>query len=59
MKLSQLLMYIGIAIIAVWLLGMIIQLAGAFFRVALIIGLVLIVISLVQRYYEGKSAPKL
>ena len=58
MKISQLLLYIGVAVIAVWILGMVIRLAGAIFEVALVVGLILVVAALISQYYERGGLKK-
>lgn len=54
MKISQLLLYIGLAILGFWLLGFVLELAKWAIDIALIIGLILVIVSLLNQYYESK-----
>tara|TARA_B100001123_G_scaffold402931_1_gene490933 strand:+ start:1004 stop:1186 length:183 start_codon:yes stop_codon:yes gene_type:complete len=55
MKLSQLLLAIGVVIIAFWVLGFLLKLAGWLIEIALIVGVILVIVALVNRYYEQRS----
>ena len=55
MKLSQLLLAIGVVIIAFWVLGFLLKLAGWLIEIALIVGVILVIVALVNRYYQQRS----
>lgn len=55
MNLSKLLLYIGLAIIGFWVLGFLLKLTAAILDIALIVGLVLVVIWLVNEYITKKN----
>lgn len=58
MKLSQLLLAIGVVIIAFWVLGLLLKLAGWLIEIALIIGVIFVIIALVNLYYEHRAATR-
>ncbi len=55
MTISRLLLAIGIAIIGFWVLGVVLHIAAFILGVALFIGLVLVVASLIDMYITGKK----
>lgn len=57
MKLTQLMLYIGLAIIGFWLVSLLFKLAVWAVDIALIIGLVLILIALVEAYWTQRKKP--
>lgn len=54
MKFSTLIFYIGLAIIGFWLLGLLFKLASWALHIALIVGLVLVILSLINQYFSNK-----
>lgn len=56
MKLTQLLLYIGIAILGFWLLGLLLKIAAWLAEIALVVGLILIIVALIGRYYDHHKA---
>lgn len=55
MKLSNLLLYIVLAIIGFWLLSFAVKLAGWVIEIVLVVGLVLVIISLVSQYFDSQK----
>ncbi|MFA6050635.1 MAG: hypothetical protein WC761_05570 [Candidatus Paceibacterota bacterium] len=55
MTFGKLLLSIGLAIVGFWLLGLVLTIAAWVLDVALIIGLILVIISLINMYIEGKK----
>lgn len=51
----KLLLYIGLAIIGFWLLGLLLDFAKWVVDIALVVGLVLVIISLINQYFETKK----
>lgn len=58
MKFSRLVLAIGIAVLAFWVLGLLLKLAGWLIEIALIVGLILVIISLVDQYYQRRKSTK-
>lgn len=58
MKLSQLILYIGLAILGFWLLGLLLDLAEGVIGIVLVVGLVLVILSLLNQYYQSHKTPK-
>lgn len=55
MKLHNLLLAIGVAILAFWLLSIIFKVLSWLIHVALFVGLVLIIASLLQKFFADRS----
>lgn len=55
MNFMKLLFYIGLAIIGFWVLGLLLDFAKWILEISLIVGLVLVIISLINQYYESKK----
>lgn len=54
MKLPQLFLYIGLAILGFWALNLAFKLATWVAELSLVIGLVLVIIGLINEYYEAR-----
>jgi hypothetical protein len=55
MTFGRLLLSIGLAIVGFWLLGLVLTIAAWVLDVALIIGLILVIFSLINMYSVGKK----
>lgn len=58
MGFTKLLLYIGVAILGFWLLGLLLKLATWIIDIVLVVGLVLVILSFVNEYYENKKKTK-
>jgi hypothetical protein len=58
MKFRTLMLYIGLAILGFYLIGFVLNLAAWALDIALTIGLILVVIALLNKFYESKKNPK-
>lgn len=58
MKLSRLVLAIIIAVVAFWLLGIILKIALWLLNVVLFVGLVVVIALLLERYFGDKSKTK-
>jgi membrane protein implicated in regulation of membrane protease activity len=58
MTFRTLMLYIGFAILGFYLIGFVLNLAAWALDVALIIGLILVVTALLNKFYESKKRPK-
>lgn len=53
MKFSRMLLTIGLAIIGFWVVGILLNLAKWIIELALIIGLVLVILSIINNYWQS------
>jgi CHASE2 domain-containing sensor protein len=58
MKFRTLVLYIGLAILGFYLLGFVLNLTAWALDIALTIGLILVVVALINKFYDSKKHKK-
>ena len=51
-------LYIGLAILGFYLLGFVLDLAAWALDIALVIGLILVVVAILNKFYDSRKHPK-
>jgi CHASE2 domain-containing sensor protein len=58
MKLRTLMLYIGLAILGFYLIGFVLNLAAWALDIALTIGVVLVILALINKFYDSRKNTK-